>query len=212
MGDNAPMNEEPGEPAAAQPATHRSSVVFPRGGISIRTHLWYQWAKAAIRQEERAWDSRRAAESDLESKGQHINVEMEEAMLGMTAVAHAFNALANKWRPLADRNLLDHELVDHLTSNRGAADRWREPLRDLFAVRDRAVHFIEASKPAVPHPLDTNVSFENETYSPENTTAAIDMMMDLLTTVAGEPSTELGSWAQDEGSLVTALAEFRAGG
>ena len=203
------MNEEPSESATAQPATIRSAVTFPRGGISIRTHLWYQWARAAIRQEERAWDARRAAESDPESKGLHISVEMEEAMLAITAVAHAFNALANKWMSVIEPSVSDRELVDHLTTNRGAADRWREPLRDLFALRDRAVHFIEASKPVLPHPLDTNVSFENATYSPENTTAAVDMMMDLLTTVASEPSTELRSWAQDEGKLVAELADFR---
>ena len=203
------MEPKPGEPVIVNPASLRVEPNFPTGGISIRTHLWYQWARAGIRQEGRAWNARKAGEADLKRRADHINLETEEAMLSITAVAHAFNALNKKWRPLISREMKAQELLEHVSTNAEAAERWREPLSDVFNWRGSAAHFSEESKPVVPHPLGTNVSAENAVFSPENATVAVDVMMDLLATVIAEPSPELQGWAATEGTLIADLVELR---
>ena len=73
-----------------------------------------------------------------------------------------------------------------------AAQRWVKPLGNLFERRGNAYHFREEAKETEPHPtIPTNVSAESATYTPENATASLDLLVEIVNTVVASPSAAL---------------------
>jgi hypothetical protein len=175
------------------------------------------WSDVAIEQERLAWMARHELESEVEEakasgKGLDLNTELHPSLIAIAAVSHALDALYGEIRDLAlppaiaakwkadprsgpSRPLKLHEALKH--GFRISAQQWRSGLVDLFQLRDGAVHPELVFQESEPHPLGVSTALEHVDYRCEKATEAVDLLLEILETCAGQPKPSLEQWAND---------------
>jgi hypothetical protein len=196
--DNEPRNVA----VRTVPATATASAPSP--SILITSYLLLDWLDIAIRHEHEAMLARKQDDGSR---------ERQEAMIAVSASAHAVDGLARQLE-----HELDEEEVERVAGLERKADgarraghvnavlmlavpvsrdRWRQGLiRLIKTLRDPAVHPKAMAKPPVPHPdtaREANVSAESALYSLEGATRSVDLVCEIFASVIG--STESASKA-----------------
>ena len=179
--------------AHAIPATMPFSV--GQVSIKMRTHLWISWARIAMKHEVAAHAAREQA-----GAGQlgMLEQEADDCLEGICAAAFALEALSReledlggipraireKWKQQKDRpkaHIVAHEVLSQTIDTRGLYARWRVELEWLFAMRGSSVHYEGLTfEPPTLHPLGINISPVQVTYSAENITRAVDLLLGIL--------------------------------
>jgi len=199
--------------AIVNPATITARVEVPSARILMRTHLWLSWNRIAIDHELLA----KAAREELElaaaenRDGLMLQREADAALVAICAAAFALEALTRElddlitlpsdvqaaWQdtpPPAARKVL--ELLKLAVDPRGLVELWTRELGWLFAVRGAAVHYEGLNEPTQPHPVGINVSVAQVTYSPENATRAVDLLLGVLERCRDRPKPAVHGWSQ----------------
>jgi hypothetical protein len=181
--------------------------------ILMRTHLWVSWTRIAIDQEAMA----NAARQELvqaapeERDGFMLQREADAALVAICAAAFALEAFTREldelitpppatqaaWQrrpPSADRQVL--ELLKLAVDPRGLVTTWTRELAWLFGVRGAAVHYEGVNEPSRPHPVGINVSVAQVTYSPENATRAVDLLVGILERCRDRPKPPVQGWSR----------------
>lgn len=211
--------------ATVSPGTINSAVDLPAPGIRIKTHLWIQWTRIALKREREAIAIRAAGASSANAGADlavRIEQEFEACLVGVAACAHALDALYGALRDLVHnpaakgwrhgkpaRHSKIFETIKHGFDIGARTNSWPADFEWLFELRDAAVHHKEKWSDPAPHPLGTNVSQENSKYSLEAVTRAVDVLLEVFDVCATRPKqAQLGvkGWSADIKDLP---AEFR---
>jgi len=203
------MDEQP-ETQYVRPETARAKVTAHTPGILITTHLWILWAHIAMRAEIRAREARELATNPDHDAATGLASEAEEALVVITAVGNLFYNLDEAWSrrlPGVETRNLPLAATTNPPKN---AQEWLTSIGTLVRTRGNAVHFIESPKPVQPHPTGTHTSPENATFTVENASAAVDLMLDVLTRAIESPSVELEGWASSFGLTLEDLRKRRS--
>jgi hypothetical protein len=200
--------------------------------VRARSRLFFPWARIAIRNEAAAWATRREGEAALQQDratylGPFLDREQDAAMVAICASAFGLDAfygdlgelqpvssqLRETWR--TKRTPRHGRLVETLKSGfalgRGQAN-WPKRFEWLFDLRDGAVHFVGQFGELAPHPLGTRISPDVVSYSAENATEAVSLLMEVLRTTASNPKPPTTEFAAEVASLVPLLEELRQDG
>ena len=78
---------------------------------------------------------------------------------------------------------------------KGLVNGWRGPAW-LFGVRGPAVYYRGSFEAPQPHPLGTNVAPSQITYSAENATGAVDLLLSILERCRDRPKPAARAWSQ----------------
>lgn len=183
--------------------------------IKVQTRLLFHWAEIAIENERRAPEARsqlitEADEALADGRGLAIDRELRPAMIAIAAAAHSLDALYGEIRDLA----LPAELVASWSRTEGRrtprparineslkhgcrirADRWGTKLTKLFELRDQAVHPETGFRKTALHPLGVNVAREYTIYCCEEASEAVDLLLDVLSTLVEKPKPVLREFA-----------------
>lgn len=161
--------------------------------------MWIKWAKIAIRQEPRAASARADGLKDL-TNGIARAIELEEAIICITAVRHCCTNLFDVWDEflgLGDQGKLRQS---DFTKAPVLADReYGERVRGaILSPRDEAVHHKERMTDVVPHDAyEGNVGEVAQQYSLERSAKAVDFLVDIVLTPAiSAPSDNLEEWSK----------------
>ncbi len=196
--------------------------------ISIRSHLWINWAEIAIENEAVARHARHELYPKDPSEG--LRAEMHAGMIAVSASAHALDALYGElqemiplpesWRrkePKTCRGPARHaRIVETLKLGFAlgkAAVEWPPRFEWLFDLRDSAVHFEGGFRPPVPHPVGVHTADTNVSYALESAQSTVDLLLEVLSTCAASPRDQLPSivkWASDMTPTVEHLTSMRA--
>lgn len=175
---------------------------------AIATHLWLHWLEVSVDRERVARKAR--AKSLTLTAGstplsQAMRVELQASMVGISAAAHAIDAIYGEIRPLVP---IRTEVEQSWTANRtprrtriletlkagctlGArTNRWPPEFQQLYGLRDQVVHHGLTHRPAVPHPngvSNVNVSQEMADYCVENLAEAVSLAFDVAATTIEAP-------------------------
>ena len=90
--------------------------------------------------------------------------------------------------------------------------RWLEEFKWLFGLRDGAVHYRESAENPAPHPRGLSVSKAHSTYCAEAAKRAVDLLMEVLHSVAEQPKPqfrEAVEWSAGIKASVRKLDELR---
>ena len=206
----------------AQPAMVTATAYSP--SIKIRTHLWILWARIAIKHEAMAQAARNQAQQPGVDLGPLFEAEMDASLTGICAAAFALEALS---RELEELGLLPPATVQAWTKNRpsdaavtlevlkvavdpkGMVNHWSQELPWLFKIRGQSVHYEGSLQAPQPHPLGTNTGPAQVTYSIENTTRAIDLLVGILERCRDKPKSGARSWSQAAQGIITQLIGSR---
>jgi hypothetical protein len=196
----------------AQPAM--AVVTVPPVRIFMRTHLWMSWARVALQHETMV----EAARQELQQAGPEnmngrlLQNEADAGLVAICAAAFAIEALSREldelvivppatlaaWRkkpPPADKQVL--ELLKLAVDPKGLVAGWKRELSWLFGVRGGAVHYRGVSEPVQAHPVGINVAVAQVTYSTENATRAVDLLLGILERCRDKPKPPVKKWSQD---------------
>jgi hypothetical protein len=216
------LQPNPNVNAQAQPATVTVAVHNP--SIRIRTHLWVLWARIAIRHEVMAQAARKEAQQPGVDLGPLFEAEMDASLTGICAAAFALEALS---RELEELRLLPAATVGAWTKNRpsdaavtlevlkvavdpkGVVNLWRQELPWLFKIRGESVHYEGSFQAPQPHPLGTNTGLAQVTYSIENTTRAVNLLVGILERCRDKPKPGARQWSQATQGIITQLIGSR---
>jgi hypothetical protein len=195
---------EPIEPAEAPSTTVAQATAFP-ATISLRPHVWLNWARIAIRQEGRVWEARNRGLSQPETPGQFMAVETDEAIQAVTASRHCLHNLWRAWGLGENEKSVTLRNLTTATSTNPAT--WRTRLKQLVIDRNGVVHHDEVTTPAQPHPVyATNVSGLAASFTAERATEAVDVLLnDVLRLVITAPAPALATFARDYGHVLASL-------
>jgi hypothetical protein len=201
-------------PQVVQPETINVKVTMPPVTISMRAHLWLHWAKIAIRQERRAWDTRAAGHSEA-NFGPYIGRETEEAIEAVAAARHCIHNLLRVWE--ADFGLPKQSQItfgDFTTATPADPDKWEACVLGLVGHRNEAVHHNEETALTQPHPgYQTNVSGVAAKFTAERATEAVDIMLeDVIRLAMTAPSPALQKFASDYAHVLELLDRQRISG
>jgi hypothetical protein len=207
------------------PATARATVFSP--SIKIRTHLWIFWARIAIKHEAMAQDTRRQAEQSGVDLGPLFEGEMDASLTGICAAAFALEALSREleelgllpaatvaaWknRPPSDA-AFTLEVLKVAVDPKGMVNHWRQELPWLFTIRGESVHYQGSFQAPQPHPLGTNTGPARITYSVENTTRAVDLLVGILERCRDKPKPGAHPWSQAAQGIIARLTGSREQG
>jgi hypothetical protein len=193
----------------------------------IRIALKHEAITLAARQraqQHRADWVRAQGEANAEQQTKHgtdmalaLGEEMDAALVGICAAAFALEALSreleelgavsqatvDRWRekrkegkgPAAEDVTL--EILSQTFDMRGLVTRLQGELPRLFEVRGGAVHYEGLFEATRPHPVGTEVSVAQETYSAENTTRAADLLVVILERCRDKPKAPARKWSED---------------
>lgn len=215
--------------ATVTPQPIRATVEVPPVRILMRTHLWISWARIAIQHEtmaKEAWQELEQAAPENRD-GYMLQREADAALVAICAAAFALEALTRElddlvtlppatlaaWQrnpPPADRHVL--ELVKLSVDPRGLVAMWTRELAWLFGVRGGAVHYEGINEPTQPHPVGMNVSAAQVTYSPENATRAVDLLLGILERCSDRPKPPVREWSSGTRHAVDELVGRRGHG
>jgi hypothetical protein len=121
--------------------------------------------------------------------------ETGAGLVGICAAAFALEALSRElaelgvirpataaaWAkngPSTDKMIF--EVLKHGFDPRGLVNTWKPGLSWLFGVRGGAVHYRGQFQPPEIHPLGMGVAPSQITYSAENATTAVDLLLSIL--------------------------------
>jgi hypothetical protein len=193
----------------------------------IRIALKHEAIALAARhraQQHRADWARAQQEANAEQQTKHgtdmalaLGEEMDAALVGICAAAFALEALSREleelgavpqatlegWRkkrkegkgPVAEGVTL--EILSQTFDMRGLVTRLQGELPRLFEVRGGAVHYEGLFEATRPHPVGTEVSVAQKTYSAENTTRAADLLVAILERCRDKPKAPARTWSHD---------------
>jgi hypothetical protein len=199
--------------ATVRPPTITVRVEVPSPNILMRTHLWQSWARIAIDHEAMAKAAREELEraAPEERDGYMLQREADAGLVTICAAAFAVEAFSRQldelvtvppevqeaWRrnrtPAEGRVL---ELLKLAVDARGLVDQWTRELFWLFGIRGGAVHYRGATEPVQAHPVGIDVSVAQMTFSPENATRAVDLLVGILERCRDQPKPPVRGWSQ----------------
>jgi hypothetical protein len=151
--------------------------------------------------------------------GPLFEAEMDASLTSICAAAFALEALSRELEELG----LPPATVQAWTKNRPsdaavtlevlkvAVDPkgHRQPLGQelpwLFKIRGQSVHYEGSFQAPQPHPLGTNTGPAQVTYSIENTTRAIDLLVGILERCRDKPKSGARSWSQAAQAIIAQL-------
>jgi hypothetical protein len=207
-----------------QPVTVTVEVPSPR--IFMRTHLWMSWARIALQHETMTTAARQELEQAAPENrnGYMLQNEADAALVTICAAAFALEALSREldelltvppatlaaWQrkpPPADKQVL--ELLKLAVDPKGLVNVWKRELAWVFGVRGGAVHYRGVSEPAQPHPVEINVAVAQVTYSSENATRAVDLLLGILERCRDKPKPPARKWSQEIRGVVNDLIGHR---
>jgi hypothetical protein len=208
------------------PGGARAGVIAP--GILITTHLWITWLQVYFEQEGIARSARAAVENAPEGSqyGEHLSREMNAAMIAVTGAAAALDSfygearpkinlppnLRAKWATEGPKTAMQILETLKLGFDLGAnGNRWVEPLRELYDLRDPALHHRAKSGPPARHPSGrSDTSKEMADYTVESGTKSVDLAMEVITFALAHPRPALEAWAGGMADVPSDLAAQRA--
>lgn len=164
--------------------------------VAMAAYLLLDWLEIAIRHEDAARRCR---------KEHDPTYERQEAMIAVTASAHAIEGLAKDLEARVEAGELErHRKAERQNDRPGRAGqinavlvlslgvdpaRWRSRLIGLFkTLRDDAVHPQAVSRPPVPHPdpsREVHVVAESALYSTEGARESVDLVSEIAAAVSG---------------------------
>jgi hypothetical protein len=184
------------------------------GGLSIqiRTHLWISWARISLKHEAMAHAARQEMRQPGADQSRLLEREADAGLVGISAAAFALEALYRELDVLGvvpaatlaawkknrlsdDKQIL--ELVKLAVDPKGLVRVWTRELAWLFGVRGSSVHYRGSFEAPQPHPLGTNVAPSQITYSAENATQAVDLLLGVLERCRDKPKPATRGWSQD---------------
>jgi hypothetical protein len=199
--------------ANVTPHTITARVEVPSVRILMRTHLWMPWTRIAIDHEGMAKVAREELEQAAPEhrNGFMLQREADAGLVAICAAAFALEAFTRElddlitlppatqaaWQrnpPAADRQVL--ELLKLAVDPRGLVSTWTRELAWLFGVRGDAVHYEGMNEPTRPHPVGINVSVAQVTYSPENATRAVDLLLGIQERCRDRPKPPIRGWSR----------------
>jgi hypothetical protein len=208
--------------AHAQPAlgTGMAGTV----SLAIRTHLWISWARIALKHEAMAHAARQDMQQPGADQSRLLEREADAGLVGICAAAFALEAISREldelgmvpaatraaWRKNRlsdDKQIL--ELVKFAVDPKGLVNVWKRELAWLFGVRGSSVHYRGIFESPQLHPLGTNVAPSQITYSAENTTRAVDLLLGILERCRDKPKPPARKWSQDMRGAVNDLIRRR---
>ncbi len=130
--------------------------------------------------------------------------EADAALVTICAAAFALEAFTReltRWSPSLWRRLrhgggrcpsrqASPRAAEARRRSQGVVVVWTGELAWLFRVRHGAVHYRGVSEPAQAHPVGISVSVAQVTYSPENATRAVDLLLGILKRCRDRPSVD----------------------
>jgi len=190
-----------------------AAVAVSAGSVSlqIRTHLWISWARIALKHEAMAQAARQEMQQAGAEHSRLLDREADAGLVGICAVAFALEALYRELDELGmvparmlaawKRNRLSDdkqilELLKLAVDPNGLVNGWKRELAWLFGVRGSSVHYRGSFEAPQPHPLGTNVAPSQITYSAENATRAVDLLLSILERCRDKPKPAARAWSQ----------------
>lgn len=177
--------------------------------------MWIKWAKIAIRQEARARSARATGLKDL-TDGVARAIEVEEAVVCITAVRHCCTNLFDVWDEFLGLDDQGKLRQSDFTKAPVLADReYGERVQgSILSPRDEAVHHKERMTEVVPHDAyESNVGEVAQQYSLERSTKAVDFLLDIVLTPAiSAPSDVLEEWSSKFAKTLDSLLLMREEG
>jgi hypothetical protein len=216
------MQPNPDVKAHAEPAMASAEAFNP--SITMRTHLWVFWARIALKHEAMAKAARKEAQQPDVDLGPLLEQEMDASLVGICASAFALEALSRELDELGlvpaatqaawKRNQVSDakvtlELLKLAVDTKGVVSIWRQELPWLFGVRGGSVHYRGAHEAPQPHPLGTNVAPAGITYSVENTSRAVDLLLSILERCRDKPKAKAQQWSQAAQGIIGQLIDSR---
>jgi hypothetical protein len=194
----------------------------------MRTHLWMSWARIALQHETMTTAARQELEQAAPENrtGYMLQNEADAALVTICAAAFALEAHSREldelvtvppatlaaWQrkpPPADKQVL--ELLKLAVDPKGLVNVWKRELAWVFGVRGGAVHYRGVSEPAQAHPVGINVAVAQVTYSSENATRAVDLLLGILEGCRDKPKPPVRKWSQDMRGVIDDLIGRRGG-
>ena len=186
-------------------------VAMPAVSVTVTANEWFTFARMAIRQEHRAREARSHGDA-VDDFAPWMGLESDEAKLGLIAARAAVYHLQ-----LILGDLIEVENVHKIRASQittdlpGDTESWQQQFGDLAVSRGSLLH--EQPEPSlVQHPhYPTMVSSQDAAYELGSLSAAVDLLLDVLTRVVESPTSEVESWSNVEGRTesVTRLKAFR---
>jgi hypothetical protein len=188
--------------------------------LAIRTHLWISWARIALKHEAAAHAVRQDAQQTNADLARILLQEADAGLVGICASAFALEALSRELDELGivptatraawkknrlsdDKQIL--ELLKLAVDPKGLVNLWRRELPWLFKVRGSSVHYRGSFEAPQPHPLGTNVTSTQLTYSAENSTRAVNLLLGILERCRDKPKPPARDWSRGMRGAVDAL-------
>jgi hypothetical protein len=202
---------EPSRDAQAHPQTVAVGVTIPQISIKMRTHLWISCARIALKHEATAHAARQVMQQPGTDQSRLLEREADAGLVGICAAAFALEALSREldelgvippptlaaWQaspPSAPALVL--EILKLSVDPRRLVNTWERELAWLFGVRGSSVHYRGAFEAPQPHPIGTNVAPSQVTYSAENATRAVDLLLEILERCRDKPKPATRGWSQ----------------
>ena len=187
----------------------------------MSTPFWLYWSEIAIESEHSARLHRMAAHTENPDKA--MIEETKASMVALTACAHALDAVCLKF---ADRCVPPGQLETRKErrgghgSKRGLkargygfkvkTDDWRGRIVWLFEERrNPALHYSEKTKEVVEHPLGTHTAPEMVDYSVEESSRAVDLLLDVFDQCSAAPKPAAANKANSKRHQVEGLSQLR---
>jgi len=186
--------------------------------VTAETHLWIVWSHIALAQERLSEEARqRLLQEPLGAAFiQAMEAEWHAALITIAGASHALEAFRNSVEkvapgpPVPRGHPTREQIIDVLTNAFGIEPTmeaaWREELKWLFPLRNKAVHFKSSPKELAEHPSGrTKVAPENLDYSREAAGRAVGILLEILATClnrAADRDEPIAGWsAQFRGTI-----------
>ena len=187
----------------------------------MSTPFWLYWSEIAIESEHSACLHRMAA--DAENPGKAMIEETKASMVALTACAHALDAFCLKF---AD-GVVPPDQLETWKKRKGGkrsnqvlktlgygfeveTDEWRDWIVWLYEKRrNPALHYSEKTKEVVEHPLGTHTAPEMVDYSVEESSRAVDLLLDVFDKCSAAPKPAAANKANSMRHQVEGLSQLR---
>ena len=205
------------------------------GGLTVRiaSNFWIKWAEVALEHAGAAKGARQRAidaEAGSQEMGEAFDDEMKAGLVAITSSAFAIDAwyeavkgmitlpphVIAAWSKSGARPSRSARVMETLRAGfklGPAGSRWGRAIKDLYGLRNDAVHFESEFYESQPHPTGkSNVSMENVIYSADSAVQAADLGVEVVTVCIECPRPEnvdLTKWCADAAHVAGYLAEKR---
>jgi hypothetical protein len=200
-------------------------------GLRVGLRLWLTWlqiasdhAGSAEQERSRGLELARTGADPRPARAR----EMQNAMVAISASAHAVDGLYGEVKPLipvprdvveaweAQRTPRHRQVFETIKGGCRLGRRtneWPGQFKDLYDTRDDLVHHGLRLRPAVPHPGDptTHVSQEMADYTLESARRAVDLACDVALTTLRQPTApQLVRWARSLAHMPATVEALQA--